>query len=228
LVDNFINTTIEIDKKFEFSDIYWKIENNNKLDLDSDGRLITIPILEDIIGGKIKPRDNLSISQMVSGTLVIDTECIVDEYEIYVRYNAIFPNLKIQYSNRVTINNAITVYFMKTDLDDSEILLELKVDKNTTLLQGLKKGYGNNEYFGKYGTSKPMDNVFEYYWNTIDDDPEKYYEYSEYDWRIENTDEKFEHDSSKMQNYKFDWVDDTIETVKIIPLFSKKYRTYNV
>ena len=64
--------------------------------------------MDNLIEKKVSSTTNALI-----GTLTIDVECNANEYDIYKLYSKIYPNLIIQYSNKVTLTAAKELIFRK-------------------------------------------------------------------------------------------------------------------
>ena len=99
-------------KYFRMLDINWTI-NENSL---NNGKLEKIDILDNLLNTKISAVNNAEKKTALSGIITIDIEgAIVDEYKIYEKYNKAFPNLTIQYSDKVTLTRAISIKFMRLE-----------------------------------------------------------------------------------------------------------------
>ena len=92
--------------------------------LDEDNNLINIPVLDYLASrGTI---DNVPHADALSGTLTVDISGIkVDEYAIYLKYIAMYPDLKIKYKN-ATVSAAYNIAFHTMEYSDS-----IDVDKVT-------------------------------------------------------------------------------------------------
>jgi hypothetical protein len=102
-------------KRFYLTNINWEITDNS---LEGD-ELKTIDILETLLSDKAKPRDGYEKAQCLSGTITINMNCKVDEFEIYNKYHRAFPNITIQYNEEnVEVDSAVHIKFMD-DLADN-------------------------------------------------------------------------------------------------------------
>ena len=90
--------------------------------INPDGTITRIPVLERLM--RLGTTNSVDPSEALTGTLTIDLLCddgskpSVNEFDIYYRYNAIYPNLTILYGNNITGQKAFTVEFYRTDVDN--------------------------------------------------------------------------------------------------------------
>jgi len=69
-------------------------------------------------------KNSIEHSEALTGTLKINPLCAdgskpsVNEFDIYYRYNAIYPNLSITYGDNITGQKAYTIQFFRTDIDN--------------------------------------------------------------------------------------------------------------
>ena len=92
---------------YKFNGFNWKITNIDDL-IIQDEKVKSIKALDNLIEKKVSSTANALI-----GTLTIDVECNANEYDIYKLYSKIYPNLIIQYSNKVTLTAAKELIFRK-------------------------------------------------------------------------------------------------------------------
>lgn len=90
--------------------------------INPDGTITRIPVLERLM--RMGTKNGIEHSEALTGTLKINALCedgtkpSVNEFDIYYRYNSIYPNLVITYGNNVTGEKAYTVEFYRTDVDN--------------------------------------------------------------------------------------------------------------
>lgn len=94
-----------------------------KIDLiNADGTITRIPVLERLM--RMGTKNGIEHSEALTGALKINPLCadgskpLVNEFDIYYRYNKIYPNLIITYGNNITGEKAYTVEFYRTDVDN--------------------------------------------------------------------------------------------------------------
>lgn len=94
-----------------------------KIDLiNADGTITRIPVLERLM--RMGTKNSIEHAEALTGTLKINALCengakpSVNEFDIYYRYNKIYPNLTITYGSNVTGEKAYTVEFYRTDVDN--------------------------------------------------------------------------------------------------------------
>ncbi len=90
--------------------------------LNADGTITRIPVLERLM--RIGTKNGIEHSEALTGTLTIDLLCedgskpSVNEFDIYYRYNKIYPNLTIKYGDNITGEKAYSIAFYRTDIDN--------------------------------------------------------------------------------------------------------------
>lgn len=107
--------------------------------LVEDGKVTRIPVLE-FLKTRAPEMDGVSVDQKdaLVGTITIDVDADVSEYDIYNRYHGLFPNLEIKYGDNAKVENAYTVKFYSTDdyssiTADTKTHYEVLTDGKTTL-----------------------------------------------------------------------------------------------
>lgn len=87
--------------------------------LVEDGKVTRIPVLE-FLKTRAPEMDGVSVDQKdaLVGTLTIDIDADVSEYDIYNRYHGLFPNLEIKYGDKATVAKAYTIKFYNVDSFD--------------------------------------------------------------------------------------------------------------
>lgn len=99
--------------------------------VDSDNQIVCIPILEQLKTKTGKRNENIvSSAAALSGTITIssDTPITVNEYNIYEKYNAIFPNVTIMYGENVTVTQAIRIKFYNENTSDARVHYEVRTN----------------------------------------------------------------------------------------------------
>lgn len=102
---------------YTFTDITWVITDIDDLTLDAHNNVIAINVLDTLL---TKIPNSGKHSTSLSGIVTIDVTCNVDEYEIYEKYAAIYPNLTLAYSDKVNLNAAVKLKFY-TNKDNTTI-----------------------------------------------------------------------------------------------------------
>lgn len=152
--------------EYSLKDISWEIDDINELVIE-DGAVKGLKILDKLQNSR--PRSG-SHSTSLTGTIKINVECSVDEAYIYNTYYKIYPQLKIEYSDKVNLTPALRVNFYATDLEGSDYLFELLLstanDKTLSYLTSAEGPAGN----AMSNPSKIQDGRYSYHWNmTVDD-----------------------------------------------------------
>lgn len=106
-------------KGFYLAEVNWVIEDDQNHTTNRDGVTYTtaLDILETLKdASKAYPLRNLSLAQALTGTITINIDgAKMNEYEIYNKYKTTFPNLVIQYGDKVDLEQAVDVRFMSGD-----------------------------------------------------------------------------------------------------------------
>jgi hypothetical protein len=91
--------------------------------INDDGTITRIPVLEKLM--RMGTTNQVSPAEALTGTLTINLLCddgitkpTVNEFDIYYRYNSIYPNLTIKYGNNIAGEKAYTIEFYRTDEDN--------------------------------------------------------------------------------------------------------------
>lgn len=113
-----VNNSPNLSQYF-LKNIDWTITNNELV----SGELKNIDILDKLSG--LIPLGSTSAASL-TGKITIDIICSVDEFEIYKKYCKTYPNLEIVYSNKVTVDNAITLSFLSDDADNAIVYYTVK------------------------------------------------------------------------------------------------------
>lgn len=105
-----------ISTSFQF---YPSDDNIYKLVSMMNGSTIeNIPVLDYLYGENRLA--GATIADALSGTITINVEGTADELSLYQKYNAMYPNVNIEYGNKVSVTNAIRVSFYRIDKDALE------------------------------------------------------------------------------------------------------------
>jgi hypothetical protein len=124
-------------KTFYLSNINWIIEDAQTA--VEGNKLVGIDIL-DILANPAKAQpyySSYNVAQSISGKITVNVAGLsVNEYEIYKKYKAIFPNVEIIFGEDMTTTHAYNIIF-KTD-NEADALIHYEV----------KAGVGANETIG--------------------------------------------------------------------------------
>lgn len=110
--------------KYEITDFSWKITETNENNFDiQEGKVVGLKVLDKL--------SKLAIEKTaLAGTIIIDTDCEIDEYSIYEKYIQKFPNVVIEYTNKVNgLVSAIELKFL-TEKDSSDIYYRVLAQSN--------------------------------------------------------------------------------------------------
>lgn len=108
---------VEYDATAYESGLYEKVQLIN-----DDGTITRIPVLERLI--RMGTTNQVSTADALTGTLTIDLlrdngeKPVVNEFDIYYRYNSIYPNLTIKYGSNIAGEKAYSIEFYRTDYDN--------------------------------------------------------------------------------------------------------------
>ena len=100
---------------YVFNDFTWTItENSTEHFTKVDNKVTGLVVLDKLLQAQTQ-QGYTTVTALV-GTIKIDVDCIVDEYEIYSKYSKQYPNLIIEYTDKVTgLNPAVELKFMAGD-----------------------------------------------------------------------------------------------------------------
>lgn len=101
-----------------FNDFIWTLDINTTEHFDYDsGNVVGIKVLEKL--GKLS---SSNFPTTLIGTIKIDCNCNVDEYDLYNKYVKKYPNLIIEYTDKVIgLNPAVELKFMAGDTEASAV-----------------------------------------------------------------------------------------------------------
>lgn len=97
---------------YVFNDFVWNITENSDTHFDLvDGEVVGIKVLDKLL--QALTQEGYTTSTALSGIINIDVDCVVDEFKIYKKYCKQYPNLIINYTNKVSgLNPAVELKFM--------------------------------------------------------------------------------------------------------------------
>ena len=106
--------------------------------INSDNTITRIPVLEKLI--RLRTRHNTPQANALTGTVHINVLCadgskpVVNEFAIYQKYHAIYPNLNIIYGEKINLNAAPEIKFYRTDIDNmnNDVVADYVVKTNGT------------------------------------------------------------------------------------------------
>lgn len=105
-------------QRYQFTDVHWVIDNADGTDFvtNPSGEVIALAALENLTDENTGPKEGTTTVTALTGKITIDTPCTVDEYKIYMKYAKTYPNLIIEYSDKVGagFNPAVELIFMTT------------------------------------------------------------------------------------------------------------------
>lgn len=130
---------------------------------DSDGNNLCIPARE------------LTAAASLNGTITIRVpNIVINEYEIYSKYNKIFPNLIINYDTDVVnkLQAAHKIVFKKDRSANAEVLFQVLSD-GTKSFNTLMSGGDDSPTSAIIGTPEAQsDNMWTYHWDSSDENPD--------------------------------------------------------
>ena len=103
----------------------WILSDESDFEIDANNNIIGIPILDKL--SRKNGYSGVATAMALLGTLTIDiTGYNIDEYSLYHKYLAVYPNVEIKYSERVTaednkdyFNRAEKIYFYRIGADEA-------------------------------------------------------------------------------------------------------------
>ena len=118
-------------QRYHLTGFNWTITSIDDLVLNNN-QVIGIKIIDKLID-KLIYTDNKSTALI--GEIRIDVDCECDEYTLYEAYAAIYPNLNIVFTNKVTLNKApqITFYSNEYNAESNSIHYSVKGNGNKTI-----------------------------------------------------------------------------------------------
>lgn len=104
--------------RYQFTDVAWTIDGTTDDDFitNTSGEVIALAALENLTDNNTGVKDGTSTATALTGKIIIDTSCNIDEYEIYKKYAQTYPNLLIEYTDNVGtgLNKAVELMFWTT------------------------------------------------------------------------------------------------------------------
>ena len=107
-------------QQYVFTDFTWTISDTdlNKHFIIEDNKVTGIKVVERLMAAQ--PKTNYTTITALDGTIVVDVNCNIDEYAIYQKYSRTYPNLVIEYTDKVTdLNPAVELIFKASESDNA-------------------------------------------------------------------------------------------------------------
>ena len=106
-------------QEYVFGEFTWTIsENNENHFVIESGKVTGLKVLDKLL--KASPKLGYTTVTALEGTIVIDVDCNIDEYAIYEKYSKQYPNLVIEYTDKVSgLDPAVEIVFKSGETDDS-------------------------------------------------------------------------------------------------------------
>ena len=125
---------------YTLTEFNWTITSIDDLNIEN-GKVKGIKVVDKL--RNTRPSNESHAASLV-GTILIDVNCNIDEYDMYLKYCKIYPNLIIEYSDKVTdLNPAVELKFMTSNAETAEIHYRV-----------LGNGESNGESIGKLISSE--------------------------------------------------------------------------
>lgn len=129
-------------RTFYLKGFNWTItEAQSSSNMDGN-TLIGIDILDRLADdNKVNVPNEYTKKQSIVGTIVIDIPGItVNEYDLYLKYKNIFPNVEIKFGENISsISPAYELIFKSENTDNASIVYQVKTDGTKTLLEQTQK-----------------------------------------------------------------------------------------
>lgn len=102
-----------------FNKFTWTITGDPTEHFEFNGdEVSSIKVLDKLLAAS--PKIGYTTKTALEGTIVIDVDCKIDEYDIYAKYSKDYPNVIIEYTNKVTgLDPAVEILFKSGDSEDS-------------------------------------------------------------------------------------------------------------
>lgn len=106
-------------QQYVFNEFTWNITDNPTEHFEFNGdKVSSIKVLDKLLAAS--PKIGYTTKTALEGTIVIDVDCKIDEYDIYAKYSKDYPNVIIEYTDKVTdLNPAVEIIFKSGDSNDS-------------------------------------------------------------------------------------------------------------
>jgi hypothetical protein len=97
----------------------WPSDDNiyKLVSMMNGNKIENIPVLDYL--SRKKNMDGKTTAEALSGTITINVDGVADELELYHKYNTLYPNVKIEFGDKVELTEAIRVYFYRQVDKDS-------------------------------------------------------------------------------------------------------------
>lgn len=91
---------------YQFTDVNWKIDSTTEDDFitDVNGEVVAFAALENLTDNNTGPKLGTTTVTALTGKLIVDKACKIDEYKIYKKYAKVYPNLVFEYTENVGAN----------------------------------------------------------------------------------------------------------------------------
>ena len=106
-------------QQYVFGQFVWNItENPEDHFVIENGKVIGLKVLDKLLAAL--PKLGYTTATALDGKIVIDVDCNVDEYQIYAKYSKQYPNLVIEYTDKVSgLDPAVELVFKSGETDAS-------------------------------------------------------------------------------------------------------------
>ena len=101
-------------KTYYLNQVNWTLNAEDDFIVEND-KIIAIDILEKL--QIAYPYTGYTVAQALTGTITIDVNVSVDQFQIYEKYNKTFPNVKIVYAESTPVIPAKTIRFFDNDVE---------------------------------------------------------------------------------------------------------------
>ena len=130
-------------KNFYLTKVNWVLNAEDDLIIEN-GKVTAISILEKLL--EANPKTGYNHAQALTGTITVAVEgAVVNQYEIYEKYNKLFPNVVIRYdSSKVEVEGAKTVIFYDNDVADEAVVFYEVFTDGTKTIEYLTSAEGPN------------------------------------------------------------------------------------
>jgi hypothetical protein len=103
---------------YAFTGFNWIVTSTDDLEI-VEGKVTGIKVVDKLM---TRLANNGNHAASLVGTILIDVNCNIDEYDMYEKYCETYPNLIIEYSDKVTgLNPAVELRFMTSNAETAEI-----------------------------------------------------------------------------------------------------------
>ena len=109
-------------KSYAITDFNWTVTKIEDLVLENE-KVVDIIALKNLAKG-ISINSNKTTDLI--GTILIDVECTIDEYALYEKYASTYPNVIIEFSEKVTLDPAAATIVFYNDKEGDSIYYQVK------------------------------------------------------------------------------------------------------